>query len=121
MHEPLTPKERAVLESAIESYRAPLPAPEKVDANGVANKHYRRDMLRYKLSRWFYADDIVPPTRAEIEAGQAHVSHDAALEAPLHEYDEDTTVMVPFHGGILHTAGEPATNREQLDERGGNL
>ena len=121
VHEPLTPKERAVLESAIDSYRAPLPAPERVDANGVANKHYRRDMLRYKLSRWFYADDIVPPTRAEIEAGQAHVAHDAALEAPLHEYDEDETVMVPFHGGILHTAGEPATNREQLEERGGNL
>ena len=26
-----------------------------------------------------------------------------------------------FHGGVLHTAGEPATNREQLEERGGNL
>ena len=121
VHEPLNVKDRAVLESAIEAYRAPLPAPERVDANGVANKHYRIDVIRYKLSRWFYADDIVPPTRAEIDAGQAHVSHDAALEAPLHEYDEDETVMVPFHGGVLHTAGEPATNREQLEERGGNL
>jgi len=121
VHEPLTPKERAVLESAIESYRAPLPAPQKVDANGVRNKRYRLDVLRAKLSHWYYADDIKPPTREEIEAGQAHVAHDAALEAPLHEYDEASTVMVPFHGGILHTEGEPMSNKQQLEERGGNL
>ncbi|MBU6312201.1 MAG: cytochrome b N-terminal domain-containing protein, partial [Actinomycetales bacterium] len=114
VHEPLPPKERAVLESAIESYRAPLPAPQKVDANGVRNKRYRLDVLRSKLSHWYYADDIKPPTREEIDAGQAHVAHDAALEAPLHEYDEASTVMVPFHGGILHTAGEPKTNAEQI-------
>ena len=121
VHEPLTPKERAVIESAVEAYHTPLPAAQKTDANGVRNKHYRRQNLRAKLSHWFYGDAIVPPTYDEIGAGQAHVAHDAAIEAPLHEHDVDTTVMVPFHGGILHTEGEPATNREQLEERGGNL
>ena len=121
VHEPLPPKERAILESAIESYRAPLPAPQKVDANGVRNKRYRLDLLRSKLSHWYYADDIKPPTREEIEAGQAHVAHDAALEAPLHEYEETHFVNVPFHGGILHEEGAPMTNKQQLEERGGNL
>ena len=121
VHEPLPPKERAVLESAIESYRAPLPAPQKVDANGVRNKRYRLDVLRSKLSHWYYADDIKPPTREEIDAGQAHVAHDAELEAPLHEYEETHFVNVPFHGGILHEEGAPMTNKQQLEERGGNL
>lgn len=121
VHEPLNPKDRAVLSSAIDSYYAPLPAPARVDANGVANKRFYLYSLRAKLSHWYYADAVVPPTLQEIEAGQAHVSHDAAIEAPLHAYDEDETVMVPFHGGVLHTAGEPGTNREQLEERGGNL
>ncbi|MFM9049800.1 MAG: cytochrome b N-terminal domain-containing protein [Actinomycetota bacterium] len=121
VHEPLPAKERAVLESAIESYRAPLPAPAKVDANGVRNKFYRLQLLRSKLSHWYYADDIKPPTREEIAAGQAHVAHDAALEAPLHEYEETHFVNVPFHGGILHEEGAPMTNKQQLEERGGNL
>ena len=121
VHEPLNPKDRAVLSSAIDSYYAPLPAPARMDANGVANKRYYLHTLRAKLSHWYYADAIVPPTLQEIEAGQAHVAHEAAIEEPLHEYQVDTTVMVPFHGGVLHTAGEPATNREQLEERGGHL
>lgn len=121
VHEPLNYKERAVLSSAIDSYRAPLPPAEKTDASGVANKHYRLDNLRAKLSHWFYGDAIVPPTPSEIEAGQDHVAHEAALEAPLHEFDETEVMPVPFHGGVLHTHGEPATNREQLDERGGTL
>ena len=121
VHEPLNVKDRAVLESAIEAYRAPLPAPERVDANGVANKRYHLHNLRAKLSHWYYADDIVPPTRAEIEAGQAHVSHEAALEEPLHEHEELDYVNVPFHGGILHEKGAAMTNEEQLRERGGHL
>ncbi|MFM9050676.1 MAG: hypothetical protein ACKOMX_11650, partial [Actinomycetota bacterium] len=121
VHEPLPAKELAVLESAIEAYRTPLPAPQKVDANGVRNKHYRIKLLRSKLSHWYYADDVKPPTRLEIEEGQAHVTHDAALEAPLHEYEETHFVNVPFHGGILHEEGAPMSNKEQLEERGGNL
>lgn len=121
VHEPLNPKDRAVLSSAIDSYYAPLPAPARVDANGVANKRFYLYSLRAKLSHWYYADAVVPPTLQEIEAGQAHVAHEAAIEEPLHEYQVDTTVMVPFHGGVLHTAGEPATNLEQLQERSGHL
>ena len=121
VHEPLSEKEMAVLTSKLSDNPQPLPAPEKVDANGVRNKHYRIKSLRSKLSHWFYADDITPPTREEIEAGQAHVAHDAALEAPLHEHELYDYVNVPFHGGILHEKGAPETNKEQLEQDGGHL
>ena len=121
VHEPLSEKEKAVLMSKLSDNPQPLPAPDKVDANGVRNKHYRIKSLRSKLSHWFYADDITPPTVAEIEAGQAHVAHDAALEAPLHEHELYDYVNVPFHGGILHEKGAPETNAEQLEQDGGHL
>ncbi len=64
VHEPLSEKEKAVLMSKLSDNPQPLPAPDKVDANGVRNKHYRIKSLRSKLSHWFYADDITPPTVA---------------------------------------------------------
>lgn len=121
VHEPLNAKERAVIESKLVQSPAPLPAPSRTDENGVRNKHYRIKSLRSKLSHWYYADNITPPTREEIEAGQAHAAHDAAIEAPLHEYEEQHYVNVPFHGGVLHEEGQPMTNKEQLEERGGHL
>lgn len=121
VHEPLNAKERAVIEAKLVQSPTPLPAPSKTDENGVRNKHYRIKALRAKLSHWYYADNVTPPTREEIEAGQAHVAHDAAIEAPLHEYEEQHYVNVPFHGGVLHEEGQPMTNKEQLEERGGHL
>ena len=121
VHEPLDEKEKAILMAKLDSDPKPPPAPARIDANGVANKHYRVKSLRAKLSNWFYGDNVAAPTRAEIEAGQAHVGHDAALEAPLHEHEQLGYVNVPFHGGILHEEGAPETNREQLEERGGHL
>jgi len=121
VHEPLPEKEKAVLMAKLGQNPQPLPAPEPTDANGVRNKHYRIKKIRAQLSHWFYGDNVEPPTVAEIEAGQAHVAHDAALEAPLHEYEEFDYVNVPFHGGVLHEEGQPMTNAEQLEERGGHL
>ena len=120
VHEPLGVKDRAVIESRFESDRTPLPMPEKVDAHGVPTKAYALKKLRARLSAAYYADQIPMPTRAEIEAAQAHAAHDAALEAPLHEQAEELE-NIPFHGGVLHTPGEPLTNADQLTERGGRL
>lgn len=121
VHEPLPEKEKAVIMAKLGDDPQPLPAPERTDANGVAVKHYRTRSLRSKLSHFFYGDDVTPPTVEEIEAGQAHVAHEAALEAPLHEFEENQVVNVPFHGGVLHIEGEPMTNEQQLKDRGGNL
>ena len=114
VHQPLNYKELAVI-SAKEDLPV-LPAPVKTDSDGVRNPHYRVDQLRHKVSSFFLRDNIERPTDAEIEAGQAHAAHSAALEAPLNEYelqDEDPV----GHGGVLHHPGMPLTNQEQIDQR----
>ena len=80
VHQPLSPKDLAVITSKTDI--EPLPLPEKADSEGVRNKHYRIGAIRHKLSTFFYKDNIAKPTAEEIEAGQHHVSHDAAIEAP---------------------------------------
>ncbi len=114
VHQPLNYKELAVISSKEDL--AVLPAPVKTDANGVRNPHYRVDQLRHKLSSFFLRDNVERPTDAEIAAGQAHASHSAALEAPLHEYEELDQDPVG-HGGVLHHPGMPMTNQEQIDQR----
>ena len=114
VHETINYKEMAVITS--KSDIAPLPAPVKVDADGVANRKYRIQSLRAKLSNFFYADNITKPTTAEIEAAQHHIDHDAALEAPLHAY-EDADEIRNAHGGVLHHPGMAYTNAVQLAGR----
>lgn len=115
VHQPLPTKDLAVISSKTDV--APLPMPERTDEEGVRNKHYHVKALRSRLSSFFYRDNIPKPSAAEIEAGQAHAAHDAALEAPLHEY-EDADEIRQFHGGVLHHPGMPETNAQQLSERG---
>ena len=114
VHETINYKEMAVITSKTDI--APLPAPVKADADGVANRMYHIQSLRAKLSNFFYADNITKPTAAEIESAQHHLDHDAALEAPLHAY-EDADEIRNAHGGVLHHPGMAITNAEQLAER----
>jgi ubiquinol-cytochrome c reductase cytochrome b subunit len=114
VHQPLNEKELAVISSKPD-YPV-LPAPQKADIDGVRNPNYRKDMLRHKLSAFFYGDNIPKPSAAEIEAGQHHAEVQAAIEAPLHEY-EDRDVIYNAHGGVLHHPGMPKTNAEQVAEQ----
>ena len=114
VHQPLNYKELAVISSKEDLHV--LPAPVKADADGVRNPNYRIDQLRHKISSFFLRDNIERPTDAEIEAGQAHAAHSAALEAPLYEYEELDQDPVG-HGGVLHHPGMPSTNAEQVDQR----
>jgi ubiquinol-cytochrome c reductase cytochrome b subunit len=114
VHQPLNQKELAVISSKPD-YPV-LPAPQKADIDGVRNPNYRRDMLRHKLSAFFYGDNIPKPTAAEIEAGQHHAEEQGAIEAPLHEYEE-RDVIFNAHGGVLHHPGMPKTNAEQVAEQ----
>ena len=114
VHAPISDKEMAVITSKTDI--AALPAPEKTDANGVRNPKYRKQSLRAKLSGAFYNDNIALPTAAEIEAGQHHAAEAAAVDAPLHAYEEAQEIR-NFHGGVLHHAGMPETNAEQIAER----
>ncbi|MUH46927.1 MAG: hypothetical protein F2793_10495, partial [Actinobacteria bacterium] len=114
VHEPISIKEKAVILSKTDIL--PLAAPQKADEAGVRNKRFAVEKLRHKLSLFFYAENIAKPTAAEIEAAEHHVAHDAALEAPLHAY-EDADEIRNFHGGVLHHPGMPETNAEQIAER----
>jgi len=113
-HEPLSVKQLAVITSKTDI--SPLPVPQKTDIDGVKNKKYKSQSRRSKLSHFFYGENIPLPTAAEIAAGQAHVAHEAAIEAPLHAY-EDADQIENFHGGVLHHPGMASTNSEQQDER----
>ena len=114
VHQPLSVKDLAVITAKTDIL--PLPAPEKSDVDGVRNKKYRLESWRHKLSKAFYGDNVARPTDAEIEAGQQHAAHSAAIEAPLHEY-EDADQIRNAHGGVLHHPGMAETNAEQIEER----
>ena len=114
VHQPLNEKELAVITSKPD-YPV-LPAPQKADIDGVRNPNYLKDMLRHKISAFFYGDNIPKPSAAEIEAGQHHAEEQATIEAPLHEY-EDRDVIYNAHGGVLHHPGMPKTNAEQVAEQ----
>jgi ubiquinol-cytochrome c reductase cytochrome b subunit len=114
VHQPLNQKELAVISSKPD-YPV-LPVPQQADIDGVRNPNYRKDMLRHKLSAFFYGDNIPKPTAAEIEAGQHHAEEQGAIEAPLHEYEE-RDVIFNAHGGVLHHPGMPKTNAEQVAEQ----
>ena len=113
VHQPLNEKELAVISSKPDT--PVLPAPSKADIDGVRNPNYRRDSLRHKLSAFFYGANVPRPSDAEIEAGQHHAEEQAAIEAPLHEYEE-RDVIYNAHGGVLHHPGMPKTNAEQVAE-----
>ena len=114
VHQPLSVKDMAVITSKTD--HAPLPVPQKADAEGVSNRGYHLQSLRYRLSHFWHSDNVASPTAAEIEAGQHHVAHDAELEAPLHDYEDDDEIR-NAHGGVLHHPGMAETNAEQIEER----
>ncbi len=112
VHEPISAKEMAVITGKADYDYKAIPAPEKTDADGVRTPNYRLKKLRHKLSEAYFGDNIALPSAAEIEAGQHHAAEAAALEAPLHEY-EDADEIRNAHGGVLHHPGMAETNAEQ--------
>jgi ubiquinol-cytochrome c reductase cytochrome b subunit len=73
VHEPLDRWHRYTL-LARRDYE-PLPKPQ-ADHDGVPNPRLRKEMLRYKLSRWLYGGQIPKPTLQELErAALEHGGH----------------------------------------------
>ncbi len=114
VHEPLTQKELAVISAKQDL--APLPMPEKSDIDGVKNKRYRIEALQAKLSNFYLGQNVPRPSDREIEEGQHHAAEQAAMEAPLHDY-EDQDQIAQFHGGVLHHPDMAETNAEQLAQQ----
>ena len=107
VHEPLSEKEKALLLSKHDV--PPLPLPAEADENGVANKKFKRQRRRARLSHFFYGDNIPVPSAAELAEAEAHVSHDAALEAPLHEHEEEVMPVVAFGGSCTNPVASGPT------------
>lgn len=97
IHAPLSMEERAVLLSKPEY--EPLALPPAEDANGVANKHARRDKLRAKLSNWYYGDSIPMPTAQELAEADAHIAHQVEEAAPI--LAEDRALRIANDGSAL--------------------
>lgn len=81
VHRPLDDYERWPL--VAHEGRRPVELLPAEDERGVRRRGYRRDAIRARLSRAFYADRIDPVTPAEVAAAQSHGEHDAvaAVEA----------------------------------------
>lgn len=114
VHEPLTPKELAVISSK-EDLLA-LSMPEKTDIDGVKNKRYFLEALQAKFSNFYLGQNVARPSNLEIEEGQHHAAEQAAMEAPLHEYEDQDQIM-QAHGGVLHHPGMAETNAQQLAQQ----
>jgi ubiquinol-cytochrome c reductase cytochrome b subunit len=61
----------------------------EADSNGVASPTARKDKLRARLSRLWYADNIQKPTRAEFEEAHHHAELEQAHDAPLEGHAAD--------------------------------
>jgi ubiquinol-cytochrome c reductase cytochrome b subunit len=73
IHAPVSEHEKAVLLSKVDI--APLPLPPTHDANGVRLPKAALKRAQAKVSGFFYGDNIVKPTAAEIAEAEAHMSH----------------------------------------------
>jgi ubiquinol-cytochrome c reductase cytochrome b subunit len=78
------------------------------DENGVPTPGTRGERARTRLNRAAYADNVQPPTPAEIAVARRHAEHERALEAGLdhpaegHDFDDHRlrdADAVPLRGG----------------------
>ncbi len=60
-----------------------LPEGNGEDAHGIPAPRGRKDRLRGRLARFWVADNVQKPTRAELEEARAHAQHE--LEAHVGE------------------------------------
>ncbi len=69
-------------------------APDETDDSGIPSPTARKDRLRARLSRAWFATNIQKPTRDELEEGHHHADEEAEHQAPMvghsadgHQYD----------------------------------
>ncbi len=53
-----------------------VPPPAEEDMNGVAARKVGLMKLRHRMSKYWFGSNIQKPTRAELEAAQAHAAHE---------------------------------------------
>ncbi len=86
-HVPL-PAGRAYTLTARDRDQVYVPESE-ADANGVDSPTARKDKLRARLSRLWFASNIQKPTPAEVEEGHQHAELEHAHDAPMEGHAAD--------------------------------
>jgi ubiquinol-cytochrome c reductase cytochrome b subunit len=86
--------------------------PAETDLNGVANRKVALMKLRARLSKFWFGDNVLKPTQAELEAARAHAEHE------LSEHDEQGHQRLPA-GDYLgqHELDGHAADGHQYDGR----
>ncbi|MGW0771330.1 cytochrome bc1 complex cytochrome b subunit [Streptomyces sp. NPDC002676] len=98
-------KEYALL--ATENY-APLSAPV-AERDGVPNPELRKEVLRYRLSRWLYGGQVAKPTPKELEQARAHLSHSSNGHGSLNGHGSPNGQL---ESGAKRTAEEREPEQE---------
>lgn len=75
IHKPLPMEEKAVILAKRDI--APLEIEALEDANGVRNPGAKKSILKAKLSKWYYGDNIALPTDEELAEAEKHQLHSA--------------------------------------------
>jgi ubiquinol-cytochrome c reductase cytochrome b subunit len=86
-HAPIDVTEAYVLTQHDE--QRPFELDPDTDENGVAAPRRAIKRFRARLSRFYFADNVAKPTRAELEAAHAHGSHDDAEHHDEVEHSAD--------------------------------
>ncbi|HMM95868.1 MAG: ubiquinol-cytochrome c reductase cytochrome b subunit [Micrococcales bacterium] len=76
---------------------APLQLEPEVDEHGVARPAARKDRLRERLSRFYFADAVNPVTPAELAAAHHHGHETEAIEAPAHAGEVESAGAAERH------------------------
>ena len=101
LHAPINPEHAYQLTT--QARREPLQLTEAPDSNGIPAPPDRKDRLRARLSRFWFADDIEKPTAAELEEAAHHHTSDGPLIEDGH------------HAGI-ETGGQVGGDEFDLEE-----
>ncbi|CAL9668813.1 cytochrome bc complex cytochrome b subunit [Streptomyces sp. Tu 3180] len=98
VHEPLDRATQYALLSRQDYRPLPAPAPEH---NGIPNPRRREEVLRHRLSRWLYGNQIAKPTPQEL----AHAGHSPDGHGP-------TPSDGHLETGSRHALGQPQPDQE---------
>ncbi|MDO0939431.1 cytochrome bc complex cytochrome b subunit [Streptomyces sp. DG2A-72] len=112
VHAPLDRPQAYTLLSKEVREVAPAPAPEH---DGVANPQTRKEMLRHRLSRWLYGNQIPQPTPQEMQHALEHLAHspDGHASSNGHALSNGHG---PSAGGHLDTGRRAAVEEREPDQ-----
>ena len=103
IHRPIDPISAYNLTTHEQS--TPLELPAREDANGVTAPKQGKERVRAKLSQFWYGDDVVKPTRQELDEAAHHMEH------------VDGDPHADAHKGI-ETGGQVGGDEFELEESG---